>query len=100
MVIAVTKKKRVAVLLLALLLALWFSGFLPKQTARLVAEAYMSHQTDGEGYYTTGADFSGPHGSYFVYFQDPDGNLRSVGIYYRYLPIHVYSDSAHPQQAV
>ena len=89
-----TKKKRILILMVVLIFGiLWFSHALPIQLSKVTAAYYLSTQADGEGYHITGADFSGPFDSYFVYFENEAGEKRNIGVYYRYLPFDVRFDS-------
>ena len=89
-----TRKKRTLILLsVFLFLMLWFSHFLPIRISEVLAVHYMSEQVDGTGYRMTGADFSGPFDSYFVYFENEAGEKRNIGVRRKYLPFAIWFDS-------
>ena len=88
------RRKRILIMLSVILFfVLWFSHLLPVQVSKAVAVGYLSTQEDGDGYHITGSDYSGPFGSYFVYFENATGKKRNIGVHYRYLPFDVWFDS-------
>ena len=90
------KKRRWCLIIIVFLcsfLLLWFSGVLPKQVAKIVADNYMAKLEDDYEFNSIG--YSSVHDSYFVsYFlkEDPEEH-RGVEIPCKYFPFIVLSDS-------
>lgn len=79
-------------------LILWFLDFLPQQVVKIVAKGYISQQENGDRYKLKNVEYSPAHDCYFAYFyekENPDGETRNIGVYYRYIPISIYFDSAY-----
>lgn len=93
-------KRFITVIVIAIVfLALWFSGFLPEQVVKIVAGNYISKQKDGVEYKLKDVEYSPAHDCYFAYYADknnPNVQTRNIGVYYRWLPVWVYFDSAFP----
>lgn len=95
------KKDLVTLSIIAIIfLTLWFSGFLPKQVARIVADNYIEAQGNNVEYKLKDVDYSSAHNCYFAYYLDennPNAKTRNIGVYYRWLPLWVYFDSELPK---
>lgn len=85
-----------AVIVLVGFMILWFSGLLPKQVAKAVANRYIANQENAALYEFEQIEYSPFHDSYFVCYNlknDPQ-KTRSLEIPYRYFPFWgVFSDS-------
>lgn len=74
---------------------LWFSGLLPKQVAKIVADNYILNQENGHEYELESIEYSLTHDSYFVNFSlnGDKENGKTLNIPYKYFPFFVLSDS-------
>lgn len=95
------KKKRTIIVFVVIIvfLAFWFSDILPKQVVKIVAANYISKQENSDAYILSYVEYSPAHDCYFAYYREknnPNGETRNIGVYYRWLPFYVYYDSAHP----
>lgn len=76
---------------------LWFSDYLPLKVSEAMATRYLLNQENGNKYELIGSDYSSAHDCYFVYFiNEETSEQRNIGIYYRFLPINIFFDSAYP----
>lgn len=92
-------KRRIIIITVVAFILLWFSDFLPKQVVKIVAGNYISKQEDGNDYKLKDVEYSPAHDCYFAYYykkENPSGETRNIGVYYRWLPFDVYFDSAYP----
>lgn len=86
----------IIIVLLCTLLLLWFSGLLPKQVAKIIADNYMEKQENSSLYEFNHIEYSPFHDSYFVSYNLKENieEKRSLEILYKYFPFWgVFTDS-------
>ncbi len=80
-------KKLLAAALAGLTAALWLSGIIPKQIAKIYGAYYIQKHFPEMQLECTGAEYSGAHGEYLLAFKSRNGKTYGFVTGPRYLPV-------------
>lgn len=84
-------KKRIIIVLtimfLLIIFGLWFSGFIPKQIAKIYGANYMNNHFPKMKLEYENLEWSKYHNSYIISFKDKENNIYGCTIGPKYFPI-------------
>lgn len=81
------KKWLLPAVTLVILGALWLTGIVPKQIAKIAGTGYVTKQFPEMELTCTGVEFADVFGDYLIAFEDKNGKVYSVVIGPKLLPI-------------
>ena len=86
-------KKRIIIMTIVLIiicvLALWISGIIPKQIARVSATNYLKKNFPEMHLEYIDIEWSSSFGGYFIRFKDPNDKIHGFLMNHKYFPINI-----------
>lgn len=85
-------KKLFIIYAIVLVIALWFSGIVPRQIGKITAIVYVRENYPQMNMEYSNIEYSPFHESYFVSFKASDGGVYNFQVVSRFFPVRVWFD--------
>ena len=81
------KKWAIPIVVMGIIVALWFTGIIPKQIAKISGTGYVNHRFPEMQLECVNVEYADVYGDYLITFNGPNENTYSCVIGPKYFPV-------------